>query len=156
MIYLVHTNVLLRSIQQAEPMHADAKRAAAILTRQDQQLSIVAQNLIEFWAVATRPAVNNGLALSIDDTVQHVAIFKRIFTLLPDTPDIFPEWERLVDRHKVIGRQVHDARLVAAMKVHSITHLLTFNTAHFARYHGITVLDPAALAPPLSPEPDHT
>ena len=55
MIYLVDTNVLLRSIQQADPMHADAKRAAATLTRQDQQLSIVAQNLIEFWAVATAP-----------------------------------------------------------------------------------------------------
>ena len=142
MIYLVDTNVLLRSIQQADPMHADAKRAAATLTRQNQQLSIVAQNLIEFWAVATRPAVNNGLALSIDDTAQHVAIFKRIFTLLPDTPDIFPEWERLVDQHKVIGRQVHDARLVAAMKVHSVTHLLTFNNDDFKRYDGITIVDP--------------
>jgi len=72
MIYLVDTNVLLRSIQQADPMRADARRAAATLTRQDQQLSIVAQNLIEFWAVATRPAVNNGLALSIlrEDTWQ--------------------------------------------------------------------------------------
>lgn len=142
MIYLVDTNVLLRSIQQADPMHADAKRATATLTRQDQQLSIVAQNLIEFWAVATRPTVNNGLALSIDDTAQHVAIFKRIFTLLPDTPDILPEWERLVDRHKVIGRQVHDARLVAAMKVHSITHLLTFNTDDFKRYNKITAVNP--------------
>ena len=142
MIYLVDTNVLLRSIQQADPMHADAKRAAATLTRQDQQLSIVAQNLIEFWAVATRPAVNNGLALSIDDTAQHVAIFKRIFTLLPDTPDIFPEWERLVDQHKVIGRQVHDARLVAAMKVHSVTHLLTFNTDDFKRFSEISVVNP--------------
>jgi len=142
MIYLVDTNVLLRSIQQADPMHADAKRAAATLTRQDQQLSIVAQNLIEFWAVATRPAVNNGLALSIDDMAQHVAIFKRIFTLLPDTPEILPEWERLVDQHKVIGRQVHDARLVAAMKVHSITHLLTFNTDDFKRYDEITVVNP--------------
>jgi predicted nucleic acid-binding protein len=142
MIYLVDTNVLLRSIQQAHPMHADAKRAAATLTRQDQQLSIVAQNLIEFWAVATRPAVNNGLALSINDTAQHVAIFKRIFTLLADTPDIFPEWERLVDQHKVSGRQVHDARLVAAMKVHSVTHLLTFNTDDFKRYDKITVVNP--------------
>jgi predicted nucleic acid-binding protein len=142
MIYLVDTNVLLRSIQQVDPMHADAKRATATLTRQDQQLSIVAQNLIEFWAVATRPAVNNGLALSIDETAQHVAIFKRIFTLLPDTPNIFPEWERLVDQHKVIGRQGHDARLVAAMKVHSVTHLLTFNTDDFKRFSEISVVNP--------------
>jgi hypothetical protein len=38
MSYLVDTNALLRSIQQADPMHADAKRAAATLTRQDQRL----------------------------------------------------------------------------------------------------------------------
>ena len=142
MIYLVDTNVLLRSIQQADPMHADAKRAAATLTRQDQQLSIVAQNLIEFWAVATRPAVNNGLALSIDETTRHVATFQRVFTLLADTPDIFLEWERLVEQHRVIGRRVHDARLVAAMKVHNVTHLITFNTDDFKRYDGITIVDP--------------
>ena len=142
MIYLVDTNVLLRSIQLADPMHADAKRGIATLTRQDQQLSIVAQNLIEFWAVATRPAVNNGLNLSIDHTAQHVAIFKRIFTLLPDTPDVFFEWERLVEQHKVIGRRVHDTRLVAAMKVHNVTHLRTFNTDDFKRYDGITIVDP--------------
>lgn len=142
MIYLIDTNVLLRSIQQADPMHADAKRASATLTRQDQQLSIVAQNLIEFWAVATRPTVNNGLALSIDQTAQHIATFRRVFTLLTETPDIFLEWERLVDQHKVIGRQVHDARLVAAMKVHNVTHLLTFNTDDFKRYDEITVVNP--------------
>ncbi len=142
MIYLVDTNVLLRSIQQGDPLHADARRAAATLTRQDQQLSIVAQNLIEFWAVATRPAVNNGLALSIDDTAQHVAIFKRIFTLLPDTRDILSEWERLVNQHKVIGRQVHDARLVAAMKVHSITHLLTFQHRRFQTLRRNHVVNP--------------
>ncbi len=142
MIYFVDTNVLLRSIQQSDPMHADAKRAVATLTRQDQQLSSVAQNLIEFWAVATRPAVNNGLNLSIDHTAQHVALFKRIFTLLPDTPDIFLEWERLVDQYKVIGRQVHDTLLVAAMKVHRVTHLLTFNTDDFKRYDEIAVVNP--------------
>ena len=145
MTYLVDTNVLLRSIQQAHPMHSDAKRATAALSRQDQQLSIIAQNLIEFWAVATRPIANNGLSLSVDETAAHVATFKKVFTLLPDTPDIFPEWERLVEQHKVIGRQVHDARLVAVMKVHNVAHLLTFNTDDFKRYDGITAVSPSSV-----------
>ena len=46
-------------------------------------------------------------------------------------------------QYKVIGRRVHDTRLVAAMNVHSVTHLLTFNTDDFKRYDGITVVDPA-------------
>ncbi len=145
MTYLVDTNVLLRSIQQTHLMHADAERATTLLISQGQELSFIAQNLIEFWAVATRPAANNDLALSVDETAQHVATFKETFNLLPDTLDIFLEWERLVARHKVIGRQAHDARLVAAMNVHRVTHLLTFNTADFRRYDGITVVSPSSV-----------
>jgi predicted nucleic acid-binding protein len=142
MIFLVDTNVLLRLIQQSHAMHADARRAATNLTRQGNQLSIIAQNLIEFWAVATRPTSSNGLALSLTETAAHIKLFQQTFTLLPDTADIFPEWQRLVELHAVSGRQVHDARLVAAMKVHNVTHLLTFNTDDFKRFSEITVVNP--------------
>jgi hypothetical protein len=37
---------------------------------------------------------------------------------------------------------VHDARLVAVMRVHSLTHILTFNTTDFIRYPAITVVHP--------------
>jgi predicted nucleic acid-binding protein len=40
------------------------------------------------------------------------------------------------------GVQVHDARLVAVMHVHGLTHLLTLNTVDFIRYPGITVVHP--------------
>jgi hypothetical protein len=40
----------------------------------------------------------------------------------------------------------HDARLVAAMIVHGVTHLLTFNGADFARYSGIRITDPTIAA----------
>src|SRR5262249_53061423 len=36
-----------------------------------------------------------------------------------------------------------DARLASAMQRHSITHILTFNTADFARYPGLTALAPS-------------
>ena len=49
----------------------------------------------------------------------------------------------------VIGKQVHDARLVAVCHVHGVTHLLTFNVTHFTRLAGfgpgLTVVDPAAV-----------
>ena len=129
-------------VQQSHAMHADAGRAATTLTRQGNQVSIIAQNLIEFWAVATRPAINNGLALSVADTAAHIKTFQQTFTLLPDTPEIFFEWQRLVKAHSVSGRQAHDTRLVAAMLAHHVTHLLTFNDADFKRYTEITVVNP--------------
>ena len=49
----------------------------------------------------------------------------------------------------MIGKQVHDARLVAVCHVYKVTHLLTFNVAHFTRYvgfgPGIVVVDPATV-----------
>jgi predicted nucleic acid-binding protein len=100
------------------------------------------QNLIEFWAVATRPASSNGLDLTVDETARQIGKLKALFTLLPDSSDIFGEWEHLVLQHQVSGKQAHDARLVAAMKVHNVTHLLTFNIPDFKRFTGITVVSP--------------
>ena len=40
---------------------------------------------------------------------------------------------------------VHDARLVAAMLVHKLTHILTFNSDDFRRYSEIIVVNPKQL-----------
>ena len=69
--------------------------------------------------------------------------------LLGETPDIFPAWKAIVMALGVIGKQVHDARLVAICHVHAVTHLLTFNVSHFVRMAGcgpgIVVVDPATI-----------
>ncbi len=74
-----------------------------------------------------------------------------MFAMLPDLPAIYPEWKRLVDSCQVSGKNAHDARLVAAMRIHGLTHLLTFNTADFARYTTITVHDPKDAVPKPGP-----
>ena len=55
---------------------------------------------------------------------------------------MFAEWERILIHQQVSGKKAHDARLVASMKVHGITNILTFNSADFSRYLGITIIDP--------------
>jgi predicted nucleic acid-binding protein len=69
---------------------------------------------------------------------------ERVLALLPDHPAIYDHWKRLVTTHGVIGNQVYDARLVAAMRVHGVGRILTFNAADFARY-GIEVIHPSAV-----------
>ena len=71
--------------------------------------------------------------------------FKQLFTLLPEEP-MQAEWERLVAMYRVSGKNSHDARLVAAMVVHGVGSILTFNVQDFVRYDGITVLDPRLVA----------
>ena len=63
-------------------------------------------------------------------------------TLLEDNERIHREWRRMVILHSVSGVQVYDARLAAAMRVHGVTHLLTFNTQDFTRFSGITAVHP--------------
>jgi predicted nucleic acid-binding protein len=43
-----------------------------------------------------------------------------------------------------LGSKVHDAKLVATMKVHGIGRILTFDTEDFARYD-IEAIHPASL-----------
>ena len=49
----------------------------------------------------------------------------------------------------VIGKRVHDARLVAVCHVHQVTHLLTFNIVHFTPMAGhgpgVVIVDPASI-----------
>jgi predicted nucleic acid-binding protein len=66
--------------------------------------------------------------------------------LLADSEAVYHEWRRLVLAHSVSGVKVHDARLVAAMSVHGVTHLLTLNPEDFKRYTHITTVHPGSLA----------
>jgi predicted nucleic acid-binding protein len=56
------------------------------------------------------------------------------FDVLPETPALFVEWERLAVVAQVSGRQVHDTRLAAFATVHGITNILTLNATDFKRF----------------------
>jgi hypothetical protein len=59
------TNVLLRALDRNHPIRRIVRRNLVALRRQDDNLFLAAQNLIEFWAVATRPVDSNGLGMSV-------------------------------------------------------------------------------------------
>jgi hypothetical protein len=133
-------------------MHQPATDAAAALRLQGEELCVVPQNLYEFWVVCTRPAGQNGLGLTVAGAQAELIHLRGLFVLREDTPAIFREWERLVVAYQVSGKNAHDARLVAAMIVHGISHLLTFNASDFQRYSGIVTLTPQqVLTPPTPP-----
>ena len=128
------------------PQRDTARVAIKSLTAQGRDLHIVPQNLVELWVVATRPVSQNGLGLSTTEAMAELTRLKSMFPLLPDTPAIYPEWESLVTQYRVYGKPAHDARLVAAMRVHGLTAILTFDKTGFSRYAGIEVVHPADVA----------
>lgn len=142
MSYLADSNILLRLTQKNHQHYPIVKNAVISLRKQGEEICIVPQNLIEFWAVSTRPVLNNGLGLTINETESEIYKFKRLFKFHDDETDIFAEWEDLVAKYQVLGKNVHDAKLVAAMLKHGISHLLTFNVKDFKRFTEINVIDP--------------
>ena len=144
---LVDTNILLRSAQPTHPLCAQATHAVSMLLRQKESVFFCAQNIAEFWNVATRPAAVNGLGMLGDEALAEVGKIETLLTLLPDIPGIYAEWKRIVAHHEVQGVKVYDARLVAVMTVYSVDSVLTFNVDDFRRYSNITALHPSSLAP---------
>ena len=142
-VTLIDTNVLLRLLQPQHSQYSTAVAAVAELRRQRVDLCLAPQNLVEFWAVATRPLVNNGLGMTPRMVAGELRALNGLFRLLEGKPGVAGAWETLVGKHLVWGKQAHDAHLVAVMLVYAVTSILTFNIADFQRYPGITVFDPA-------------
>jgi hypothetical protein len=76
-------------------------------------------------------------------------VFEALFPLLSNSPGIHPGWKAIAETLGVIGKRVHDTRLVAVYHIHGISHLLTFNVVHFTQLAafrpGVIVVDPASV-----------
>lgn len=72
--------------------------------------------------------------------------FESRLQLIPDSLAVHEEWRRLLVDYGVSGVQVHDAHLVAAMRVHGVKRILTFNTRDFARFVGVEAVHPEEMA----------
>jgi len=146
MSVLVDTNVLLRRTQPGHGSHVAAVESVARLLSAGEPVHFTLQNISEFWNVITRPVANNGLGFSAAAAAAEVGKIEQVLTFLPDVAAIYGEWKRLVTHHGVMGSKVQDARLVAAMNVHGVRRILTFNVDDFVCYEVEVLFSPALVA----------
>lgn len=154
MSYLLDTNILLRSIEAGHSQQMIARLAIERLALSSEALYVAPQNLIEFWVVATRPTLANGLGLTPNQALNEIRHFEAAFSVTVDNTAVFTEWKRLVEAYGVIGLPSHDTRLVAVMRVNNIESVLTFNGADFKRYvagAGIVIVNPVDVPESLEP-----
>ncbi|MCI0357218.1 MAG: PIN domain-containing protein [Planctomycetaceae bacterium] len=148
MAFLVDTNVLVRYANTADQAHALAVEALLELHRRNETLFIAPQNVVEFWSVATRPVASNGLGMTDVEVAETVELLEIEFPLVAETPEIYAALRRLLKNVQVVGKQIHDARLVAICQANQIGSLLTFNGRHFSRFAVATdfkVVEPASV-----------
>lgn len=142
MLILVDTNVLIAIVEPFHPRHTQAVAALRAQRLAGNELVVVPQVHYEFWVVATRPLENNGLGMNTAEAEAELQkLAPPLFRLLRDERAIYGPWRELVNRYQVTGKKAHDARLVAAMKRHQLTHLLTFNLADFRKYPDLVLHD---------------
>jgi predicted nucleic acid-binding protein len=124
MPYLFDTNIFLRLTNTADPTHTLAVEALRALRRRREILCFTPQVLAEFWSVCTRPpSARGGFDLLPSEAERRTRLIERYFRLLPDSVTTYQEWRQLLVRHTVAGVKVHDARLIASMKVYGITEV---------------------------------
>ena len=139
---LVDTNILVRTVDRDDPQYSNCLQALQQMTLGGDDPVICAQVLIEFWSVVTRPREVNGMGLDSAQADLYIEKTLRTFPCVIEPPDVTDRWREVVVQFNVIGKQAHDARLIALMNAHGISRLLTLNTAHFARYHHIECVLP--------------
>jgi len=145
-LYLIDSNILLRWVQPSDPDYSVVASALEALAQQGAVLCYTSQNLAEFWNACTRPVDRNGYGPSPAETDRRAQAFESRLHLLPDSLSVHQEWRQLIVAHDVSGVRVHDARLVAAMRVHGVKRILTFNEKDFARYSDIEAIHPRSIS----------
>jgi len=144
--YLVDSNILIRWVQTGDPGFPVARASIESLEQSRDIPCYVSQNLGEFWNALTRPANRNGYGLSPEQADAHTTTIEKRFRLLPDSLEVHQVWRRLLADYRVSGVQVHDAKLAAAMHVHGVNRILTFNTKDFERFKDIEAIHPVNLS----------
>jgi len=142
---LLDSNVLLRWNIRTAPQSQLVIRAVDSLISKGSLPCYTSQSLGEFWNVLTRPLDRNGFGLTPQEADLRARIIENQIPVLPDDPAVHLVWRRLLIDHIISGVQVHDARIAAAMHVHGVKRILTFNTRDFTRFPFVEAIHPEEL-----------
>jgi predicted nucleic acid-binding protein len=148
MAYLLDTGVLLRLVNEEDTEHDTVTLAIEQLVACRQRLVTTTQNVGEFWYVATRAKLQNGLGLTADRAFAAIGeTIEAACAVVREHSQHFKELKRLLTAYQILGKQVHDARLVASMLTWKIERILTLNEKHFKRFEpeGIAIETPRTI-----------
>lgn len=143
--WLADSNIWLRSSEPDHPMYPAATQAVKTVLA-DDDIYLVPQTMNEFWRVVTAPLdkQRGGFGWTVTEADLKIQQLELDFPIKYDNAEVYRKWQAVVLTLGVTGIHVHDARLVAAMLAHGLTHILTFNVKDFQRYIplGIVVVHP--------------
>jgi predicted nucleic acid-binding protein len=131
LVVVVDTSVLLAATDRSRDHHDAATR---FLNEDVRRLAVCPQIVREYLAVTSRPVDVKGLGLSGEDAVANVEQFLEGMEVLTEGPATTLSLMELVMAGSTVGKQVHDANLVAVALAHQAAAIVTENPRHFARF----------------------
>jgi predicted nucleic acid-binding protein len=129
----VDTNVLVYSTRPFSAHHTAAVAALARVAAVGVTLWISPQILREYLAAVTRPQAT-APGLPMQTAIDDVRRFRTAFRVAEERASAFDRLIEILSAHRVAGRQIHDANIVATMLDCGVRRLLTFNAADFQRF----------------------
>ena len=138
----VDTNILLSATDRSRALHGACLNVLSEIPRAGAHLVVNAQVLREYLVVSTRPVDVNGLGLTAAQSLDNVAAFKERMNLLNENDRVHESLMGLVRRHKLKGKRIHDANIVATMAAHGIERLITADVKDYKIFKGIMVQAP--------------
>lgn len=129
----VDTNVLLRAINRAMPLHQQAKALIEQMWDDGVELWISRQVIREYVAQVTRPQLDKP-PLSVEQVMTQVDMLQSLFSVADETLQTTIKLMDLLKEFPTGGKQIHDANIVATMLVYDIDSLLTQNIEDMKRF----------------------
>lgn len=134
------TNILLIATDESRRGHKTAKSLLMSLLKEGVNICLSGQVAREYLVVASRPAQVNGLGLSSGHAVHNIEAIKERALFLEETGFTSELLQHMVVQHKLKGKRIHDANIIATMRTHRITYLLTENPADFECFEHVKLI----------------
>jgi uncharacterized protein len=141
-VIAVDTNILIHAHWTDSPWH---ERADACVTSQaegEAPWAIPWPCVYEFLAVATHPRIHDP-PTPLRDALEQVGYWFEApnLVLLGEISDHWATLRGLLERSKVVGPRVHDAKIAALCLHHGVTELWSADR-DFAHFRGLKVVNP--------------
>lgn len=138
----VDTNILVYAHREDSQWHQPADKCLTKLAESRASWAIPWPCIHEFLAIVTHPRIYNPPTPLMDAKEQvNCWLESPTLVLLSETPGYWEILEELLEKSRITGPQVHDARIVALCQQHGVTELWTADR-DFNRFRVLTIVNP--------------
>jgi len=138
---IIDTNVLVYALDADSTQHTASR--ALLETAHDGStiLYVTSQILCEFYSIVTS-ARRVSKPRTPADALSAISGLLAFLHVLPIPAHTVEGWIGLLRRHPVIGGEIFDLQIIAAMQANGVQRIYTFNTNDFEAFPELSVVTP--------------